>query len=275
MRSILLATAAAALVGGLGFSVPASAQSGSYQSSCRNVQSNGGTLTAECSDGRGSFRSSSINASQCRGDIGNNAGMLSCNGANAVGGSVVSDNNNNNRGSNNDRRSNTGNEVAAGAAGFVAGALVGNAVGNNNNNNNGRLYAPGYAYPTYGQPGYGNPQSDPRYAQGGYAYGHSNGQWVPIAQRTQWLDQRINRGAQEGTLDRRDVRSLRRELADLQQTENRYRRQGMRPWQMADLDKRFDALASRIKYERTDGDNGPNSRRDNQDRRDYQDRGNR
>ena len=258
MRSILIATTAAALVGGLGFSIPASAQSGSFQGSCRNVQSSNGTLTAECSDGRGAYRSSSINASQCRGDIGNNAGMLSCNGATAAGGSVVSDNNNRGGNNNNDRRNNNGNEAAAGAAGFVAGALVGNAVANNNS----RLYAPGYAYPTYGQAGYGNPQSDPRYAQGGYAYGHANGQWVPIAQRAQWLDQRINRGAQEGTLDRGDVRSLRQELAQLQQTEIRYNRGGMKGWEMADLDKRFDALASRIQYERTDGDNGPNARRD-------------
>lgn len=228
MRSILVATAAAAvLAGGLGFSLPASAQSGSFQSSCRNVQTGNGSLTAECSDGRGNYRSSTINSSQCRGDIGNNGGMLSCNGATGSGGSVVSDNNN--RGGNNDRS---------------------------------RLYAPGYAYPTYGQSGYGNPQSDPRYAQGGYAYGHANGQWVPIAQRAQWLDQRINRGAQEGTLDRGDVRSLRRELSGLEQMENRYRRQGMQGWQMADLDKRFDTLASRIQYERTDGDNGPNARRD-------------
>lgn len=255
MRSILIATTAAALLGGFGFSAPASAQSGSFQSSCRNVQSSNGTLTAECSDGRGSYRSSSINASQCRGDIGNSSGMLSCNGANGVGGSVVSDNNN--RGSNNDRRNN-GDAAAAGAAGFVAGALVGNAVASNN----GHLYAPGYAYPAYGQAGYGNPRSDPRYAQGGYAYGHANGRWMPIAQRTQWLDQRINRGAQEGTLDRNDVRSLRRELAQLQQTENRYSRGGMQRWEMADLDKRFDVLASRIQYERTDGDNGPNARRD-------------
>jgi hypothetical protein len=33
----------------------------------------------------------------------------------------------------------------------------------------------------------------------------------------------------------------------------------MQGWEMADLDKRFDALASRIQYERTDGDNGRNA----------------
>jgi hypothetical protein len=149
------------------------------------------------------------------------------------------------------------------AAGLVVGATITGA------NGSVRLYAPGYAYPAYGQAGYGDPRSDPRYAQGGYAYGRPQGQWVPISQRSEWLDQRINRGAQEGTLDRGDVRSLRRELAGLQTIEVRYSRGGMRPWQMADLDKRFDALASRIHYERTDGDNGPSARRQAQDANAY------
>jgi hypothetical protein len=257
MRTILMASAAAALVSSLGFAVPASAQTGSYQQSCRNVQNSNGTLSAECSDGRGGYRSSSLSSSQCRGDIGNNGGMLSCNGANATGGQSVS---NNNRGASNDRRDNNNNNnnvAIAGAAGLVAGVALANG---------GHLYAPGYAYPTYGQTGYGDPRRDPRYAQGGYAYGHANGQWMPIAQRAQWLDQRINRGSQEGTLDRGDVHSLRQELTGLERLETRYQRSGMQGWEMADLDKRFDALASRIQYERTDGDNGRNDRRDYQNR---------
>jgi hypothetical protein len=238
MRSILLATAAAALVGGLALSLPASAQSrtfqGSFQGSCRNVHTTNGVLTADCADGHGAYRTSSINSSQCRGDIGNSAGLLRCNGATAIGGNVVSTSNNRGQG--------------------------------------GRLYGPGYAYPAYGQPGYGMPQTDPRYAQGGYAYGRATGQWMPIAQRVEWLNQRISRGAQEGTLDRGEVHSLRNDLTALQTMENRYRRQGMQGWQMADLDKRFDVLASRIQYERTDGDNGRNGRDERNDRRDYQNR---
>jgi len=151
-------------------------------------------------------------------------------------------------------RDNRDNAVLAGAAGIAVGAAIAG------NGGGVRLYTPGYAYPAYGQPGYGDPRFDPRYAQGGYGYGHTSGQWVPISQRVQWLDQRIDRGAQEGTLDRGDVRSLRRELTSLEATENHYRRGGMTNWQMADLDKRFDRLASRIQYERTDGDNGPYGR---------------
>ena len=146
------------------------------------------------------------------------------------------------------RNDNNANVALAGAAGLAVGAALasnGGAV---------RLYAPGYAYPVYGQAGYGDPRSDPRYAQGGYAYGRSNGRWVSISDRVQWLDQRIDRGARDGSLDRRQARSLRRELTGLEQTENGYRRGGLQAWEMADLDQRFDRLASRIQYERTDGD---------------------
>jgi hypothetical protein len=116
------------------------------------------------------------------------------------------------------------------------------------------LYARGYAYPTYGDQRYGDPRYDPRYAQGGYAYGRRANQWMPIAQRGQWLEQRIARGQQEGTVDGREARGLRQELSNLKYLEVRYRRQGLQPRMMADLDRRFDLLAARIQYERNDGD---------------------
>ncbi len=55
------------------------AVSGSYQSSCTNVQMNGGTLTATCTSPNGSNITSSINPAQCRGgDIANVNGRLAC-----------------------------------------------------------------------------------------------------------------------------------------------------------------------------------------------------
>jgi hypothetical protein len=52
---------------------------GSYQSSCTNVQSNGGTLTATCTAPNGANITSSINPAQCRGgDIANVNGRLAC-----------------------------------------------------------------------------------------------------------------------------------------------------------------------------------------------------
>src|SRR6185312_7255273 len=71
MRYLILASAAAATVAtgiGLGFGPPAFAQAGSYQRSCRNYNSAGGALTAECADAQGRYHSSTLNTGQCRGD---------------------------------------------------------------------------------------------------------------------------------------------------------------------------------------------------------------
>ena len=94
MRNLFLASATAAtLLSGLSFSAPAFAQAGSFQGSCRNTNSGNGMLTAECADGQGRYHFSSLPFTQCKGDIGNNNGMLSCNGATASGGQIVGGNN--------------------------------------------------------------------------------------------------------------------------------------------------------------------------------------
>ena len=55
------------------------APSGSYQQSCRNIQMSGGTLTASCPTGNGSYITTSINPRSCRGaDIANRNGQLVC-----------------------------------------------------------------------------------------------------------------------------------------------------------------------------------------------------
>lgn len=55
------------------------APSGSYQQSCRNIQMSGGTLTASCPTGNGSYTTTSINPRSCRGaDIANRNGQLVC-----------------------------------------------------------------------------------------------------------------------------------------------------------------------------------------------------
>jgi len=56
---------------------------GTYLRTCRNVQINGGMLTAYCADRNGRYRQSTIRYSQCVGDIGNRNGLLNCNGATA------------------------------------------------------------------------------------------------------------------------------------------------------------------------------------------------
>ena len=54
---------------------------GSYQDSCRNIQVERGTLTAECRDGRGRWRYTELNDyRRCQGDIANDNGILECRG---------------------------------------------------------------------------------------------------------------------------------------------------------------------------------------------------
>jgi CVNH domain len=55
------------------------APSGSYQQSCRNIRMSGGTLTASCPTGNGTYATTSINPRSCRGmDIANRNGQLVC-----------------------------------------------------------------------------------------------------------------------------------------------------------------------------------------------------
>jgi hypothetical protein len=65
-----------------GFSQAPPAYPGSYAQSCRNiVQLSGGFISAECANGKGQFDISYLQAAACKGDIGNSAGLLICNGA--------------------------------------------------------------------------------------------------------------------------------------------------------------------------------------------------
>jgi hypothetical protein len=264
MRNLFLASAAAAtVVTGIGvtLSTPAFAQAGSYQRSCRNYNSAGGTLTAECADPQGRYHSSTLPTGQCRGDISNNNGMLSCNGGQATGGALVQGQPSNNgqrnnggqpnfaqggrdqggrdqrfdQGRNDDRRDD---RAGAAIAGAIAGALLGA---------NGQPVAPP---PAFGDQRYGDPRFDYRYQQGWWGYGHRPGEWVRIRDRADWLDMRIERGVREGRVDRRTARDLRRELGFIEDQEDRYMRDGrLGPRERADLDQRFDNLAQRIRFE--------------------------
>ena len=82
-----ICAAAAALLGFACMASSASAQpvSGSFQATCRNIQTYGNALTADCRDPSGHYHTSSIGTDNCRGDIGNNNGTLFCNAGNAPG----------------------------------------------------------------------------------------------------------------------------------------------------------------------------------------------
>ena len=78
--------------------------------------------------------------------------------------------------------------------------------------------------------------------------------WVSIDQRVAQLDRRIDRGVRSGQITRSEAYRLRGEFRMLVRLENRYRMDGLNRWERADLNRRFDALSDRIRWERHDGD---------------------
>lgn len=84
------------------------------------------------------------------------------------------------------------------------------------------------------------------------AAAQSYGGWQPINQRQAQLDQRIDQGVRNGALTRREASTLRAEFNQIARIEADYRRNGLSNWERADLDRRFDNLSQRIRYERND-----------------------
>ena len=77
--------------------------------------------------------------------------------------------------------------------------------------------------------------------------------WRSLSERQDRLYERIDRGVQRGALTGREAHSLRAQFAGIQRLEARYRRNGLSPWERADLDRRYDALSARIHDEAHDG----------------------
>lgn len=79
--------------------------------------------------------------------------------------------------------------------------------------------------------------------------------WMNINQRQAQLDQRIDVGVRNGSLTRREAQNLRAEFQSIARLEYRYRRTGgLQTWERRDLDRRFDILSAKIRYERRDRD---------------------
>ena len=236
MSKFHLLTAAA--VGALALTAsPAQAQyraspQQSLAGTCENIETlQSGYVTAVCRDDRGQYRWSSIYYPYCRTDLINRDGMLSCDGAQATGGSYVQSR-----------------SQAQGPLGAIIGAIAG-AIGGNDNR---PLYGEGYQYPVWGQSGYGDPRNDPRYGAEGWGNGYQ-GQWVPISRRRGWIEQRISNGVRQGTITRAERVTLQRELTNLIVLENRYSRNGLSNQERIDLDRRFDQLSYRVTREIRDG----------------------
>jgi hypothetical protein len=77
--------------------------------------------------------------------------------------------------------------------------------------------------------------------------------WQSINARQAQLDQRIDAGVRNGSLTRSEAARLRAEFRHIAILERRYRATGgLSLGERADLDRRFDALSARIRYERHD-----------------------
>ncbi|MBX3480295.1 MAG: hypothetical protein KF842_07835 [Caulobacter sp.] len=203
----------------------------SLAGSCQDVKTlSSGYVTAVCRANDGRYRWSSIYYPNCRTDVINRNGVMDCAGANGRAGDYVR--------VSQPRETNPAEAIF----GVIAGALLGGDDG---------LYQPGSRYPAWGERGYGDPRTDPRFGQNGWGYG-ANGQWVPISRRSDWLEQRIRRGEQQGSLTRAESTRLRRDLTELDRLERRYSAGGLSSRERADLDRRFDRLSEKIQINNND-----------------------
>jgi opacity protein-like surface antigen len=79
--------------------------------------------------------------------------------------------------------------------------------------------------------------------------------WQSINQRQAQLDHRIDVGVRNGSLTRNEAYRLRTEFRQIARLESRYRSShGLQAWERRDLDRRFDILSAKIRYERRDND---------------------
>lgn len=76
--------------------------------------------------------------------------------------------------------------------------------------------------------------------------------WQNINQRQANLERRIEMGVRNGSLSRPEAMRLRAEFRQIERLEQRYRRGGLSLSERRDLDRRFDQLSARIRYERND-----------------------
>jgi hypothetical protein len=79
--------------------------------------------------------------------------------------------------------------------------------------------------------------------------------WQSINERQANLEQRIDAGVRNGSLTRSEAADLRREFYNIASAERAYRNSGggLDARERRDLDRRFDELSARIRWDRHDG----------------------
>ena len=86
----------------------------------------------------------------------------------------------------------------------------------------------------------------------GHGYEQNYPGWNAIAQRKHNLDRRIDRGVQTRQHSRREASRQQDELNSLVRLERQYMRGGLTRWEREDLDRRYDRLSAKVRYERND-----------------------
>jgi hypothetical protein len=84
------------------------------------------------------------------------------------------------------------------------------------------------------------------------SYEQNHGGWNSISQRKHNLDRRIDQGIRNHQLSRREASRLQDELNSLVRLERSYMRGGLTRWEREDLDRRYDRLSAKVRYERND-----------------------
>ena len=198
--------------------------SGSFQRNCRNFQTSGSTLSADCADSSGRYHSSRIAFGQCRGDIGNSNGMLSCNGATAI--ATNGSNSGANNGFNNDNGNGRNN-------GFGTNGNNGNFGNNGNNGSNGQRgdnlsNGPRFDNQSQGDRRYGDQVRGYNDSRGNYVYpSFLSGPYPQFVSHERDIAQGIQTGQRSGRISRRDADDLMNQLQQIQDREVRiYRGQG-------------------------------------------------
>jgi hypothetical protein len=95
--------------------------------------------------------------------------------------------------------------------------------------------------------------------------------WMNTSQRQYQMDQQIDAGVRSGSLTRDEAMQLRAEFRDVVMLENRYLSGGLTYNERADLQRRYDALEDRIRYNMRDGERAGGYGYDRYDRDRYAD----
>ena len=79
--------------------------------------------------------------------------------------------------------------------------------------------------------------------------------FAPLNQRAQMIQSRIDQGIRSGNLNRREAFQLQNQLRGIQKLEYRYSVSGGRidMRERADLERRYDALSAKVRFDKHDG----------------------